>query len=50
MLYRIGMIIVIIGATAADSPSLLAPISLIALGLGIMYIGRRLEDGKTERN
>lgn len=50
MLYRLGMILVIVGAMAADSPSVLAPISVIALGLGIMYIGRRFENGKTEQD
>lgn len=42
--------IVIIGTMAADSPSLLAPSAIIAIGIGIMYIGRRLENGKTDQD
>lgn len=41
MLNRLGMIIVMLGAMAADSPSLLAPISLIAVGAALIWLGRR---------
>lgn len=41
MFNRLGMIIVMLGAMAADSPSLLAPISLIAVGAALIWLGRR---------
>ena len=43
MLQKIGIIIGLFGAMAADSPSMLAPVSLIALGALIYLIGSRLE-------
>ena len=48
MLCRLGIIIILLGLMAADSPSLIAPFSLIALGAGLYLIGNRLEanDGK----
>ena len=48
MLCRIGIIIILLGLMAADSPSLIAPFSLIALGAVLYRVGSRLEahDGK----
>lgn len=43
MLQKIGIGIVIFGAMAADSPSILAPFSLVAVGAFLYLIGRRLE-------
>lgn len=43
MLNRIGIVFLMLGAMAADSPSLLAPFSLIAIGASLIYIGRRFE-------
>lgn len=44
MLIRLGIIIFLLGVTAADSPTLWAPLSLLTLGALLIYIGRRLED------
>lgn len=46
MLIRLGVIIFLLGTTAADSPSLLAPFSLMALGALLICVGRRLEDAE----
>lgn len=43
MLEVIGIIIFVLGAMAAESTSILAPLSLIALGSALYYIGTRLE-------
>lgn len=43
MLEKIGIIIGLFGVMAADSPSLLAPISLLSLGAVVYLIGKRLE-------
>ena len=43
MLQKIGIIIGLFGAMAADRPSILAPVCLIALGALIYLIGSRLE-------
>ena len=43
MLEKIGIVLFILGAMAADSVSLLAPVSLMALGAGLYLIGKRLE-------
>ena len=40
MLYRIGLMIVFLGATTADSECLLFPIGIVALGLLLMMIGK----------
>ena len=41
IIYSIGIVLLMLGAMAADSPSLLAPFSLIAAGAGCVYVGRR---------
>ena len=43
MLQKIGIVIIFLGVMAADSPSLFAPMSLLAIGFGIFLIGKRLE-------
>lgn len=43
MLEVIGIIIFVLGAMAAESTSILAPLSLIALGSVLYYIGTRSE-------
>lgn len=43
MLEKIGIIIGLFGVMAADSESLLAPVSLIAVGAVLYLIGSRLE-------
>ena len=43
MLEVIGIIIFVLGAMAAVSTSILAPLSLMAVGAGLYYIGVRLE-------
>lgn len=43
MFQKVGIFIGILGAMAADSTSILAPLSLIALGIGLYIIGSRLE-------
>lgn len=43
MLEIIGIIIFIFGVMAAESTSILAPLSLIALGSVLYYIGTRSE-------
>lgn len=43
MFQKIGIGIIILGAMAADSPSILAPLSLIVVGAALYLIGRRLE-------
>ena len=46
MLCRLGIIIILLGVMAADSPSLLAPMSLLVIGSGLYLIGKRLEERK----
>lgn len=46
MLIRLGIIVLVFATMAADSPSLLAPASLFAIGVALVLIGRRLEDGE----
>lgn len=46
MLEKIGALIGILGVMSADSPSLFAPFSLIAIGCGLIILGRRLGHGK----
>ena len=41
IIYGIGIVLLMLGAMAADSPSLLAPFSLIVAGAGCVYVGRR---------
>ena len=43
MFQKIGIVIFILGVMAAESASILAPLSLIALGAGLYLIGERLE-------
>ena len=43
MLEVIGIIIFVLGVMAAESTSILAPLSLMAVGAGLYYIGARLE-------
>ena len=43
MLEVIGIIIFVLGAMAAESTSVLAPLSLMVVGAGLYYIGTRLE-------
>ena len=43
MLEKIGIVIFVLGAMAAESVSVLAPLSLMALGAGLYLIGSRLE-------
>ena len=43
MLEVIGIIIFVLGAMAAESTSILAPLSLMVVGAGLYYIGTRLE-------
>ena len=43
MLQKIGIGIIFLGVMAADSPSLLAPISLLSLGAVLYLIGKKLE-------
>lgn len=43
MLEVIGIIIFVLGAMAAESTSILAPVTLMAIGAGLYYIGTRLE-------
>ena len=45
MLEVIGIIIFVLGAMAAESTSILAPLSLMAVGAGLYYIGTRSEGG-----
>ena len=46
MLQKIGLVIIFLGVMAADSPSLLAPMSLLTIGSGLYLIGKRLEERK----
>ncbi len=46
MLEKVGVLIGILGVMSADSPSLFAPFSLIAIGCGLIMLGRRLKHGK----
>lgn len=48
MLEVIGIIIFVLGAMAAESTSMLAPLSLMVVGAGLYYIGTRL-GAKRER-
>ena len=43
MFQKIGIVIFVLGAMAAESASILAPLSLILLGTGLYLIGERLE-------
>ena len=43
MLEKIGIVLFVLGAMAADSVSILAPLSLMALGTGLYLVGKRLE-------
>lgn len=43
MLEVIGIIIFVLGAMAAESTSILAPLSLMVVGAGLYYIGTRSE-------
>lgn len=43
MLSRIGIGLIFLGIMAADSPSLLAPLSLLAIGYGLYVLGKRSE-------
>ena len=43
MLEVIGIIIFVLGAMAAESTSMLAPLSLMVIGAGLYYIGTRSE-------
>lgn len=43
MLIRLGILIIIVGAMAGDSPSILAPISIMAVGAILVAIGNRME-------
>ena len=46
MLEVIGIIIFVLGAMAAESTSILAPLSLMVVGAGLYYIGTRSEGGR----
>lgn len=39
MLQKIGLMIVFIGATMANSETILAPIGVIGIGLFLLYLG-----------
>ena len=43
MFQKIGIVIFVLGVVAVESASILAPLSLIALGSVLYYIGTRLE-------
>lgn len=43
MFQKIGIVLFVLGAMAVESSSMLAPLSLIALGVGLYLIGERLE-------
>ena len=40
MLYRIGIILMFIGVTMADSENLIIPVAVIAVGLALMRLGK----------
>ena len=51
MLYEIGVMMILLSAAFCDG-SVLVPVTMAAVGISLMYVGRRTQDGNntdTER-